>query len=726
MFKYFKKFIEVVKKISENDFFALLFFVLILISILPFAKKMLTTANELYVRRNISYEEKVSSTWSTVRGINKLAESFLEKEASIMYPPQSKDSLLGNGAIIQYFFYPKKIYTEDFSIIEEEKIDAIILTSSWPDFFVPIKKAYFDEVRSYVGIGSLKIKENNKIEQELMSLEEGVQLELKYPSESVLANMHSVDFSFDGKNERIDFSISETGTEIWLIPVDLGLQPNTTIYCEIESGIPYLISASVEITYANGKHSTFRSRMNKNIDKVENLSIDDLYNRAYSYGIVNGWGTKFKITGVGIEIGVSLSGPYPSNGLGIIEKGENYESRKEKAEDLYQQALSKYVNNNFKEAIELLNAAKLLSNQDPKIILLLAKSYISLGNTSKSIIYLKENIEIGDIWSGVELINLTDINNYKDHKPFIKLAISLYPDDAHINFAMGKLYQRLGVDILAYKYYMKTTSDYPFTSTSVEAVHILDQARNEEFSKTMINRSKVEYLKGNFYNSHKLMKESKDTSLYDSYLDLNIEEAFIIRLNDYNYNLTKDNPSGFRGEGVYLEETSKFSLRPIFFPIQIDRGLEMGTIEFYWKVLNTNMFDDENKSYFLLDQKGSLGRLKPTIRVFVKEKQICYQVKDISRLIPANLLSCSDPIIWQEGLWYKLDISWDSNSIRYYIDNRIVDEKKFTGRLGIDPIIYFGLAPDKSPGSICNADEFNAEGVIDNVVLYNYPKKYIN
>jgi len=721
-----KKAIGLPKNAIGDRFFTLLIFILILISILPVAKKILSTAKMLYIQRDMSYEDKLLSPWATVLGIKRFADSLLDEGASVMYPPQSKDAWLGNGAIIQYFFYPRKIYTEDLSLIEEKEIDAIFVTPSWPDFFVPIKKAYFEESRSYVNIRSLAIKENGKIKQELILLDEEIQLEPKYTSESILVNSHSIDISSGEKNEQLDFTISETDTEVWLIPVDIELHPDTIIVGEIESGMPNLSSVVVEITYINGRSAIFKSGRNKKTDQFENLDIIDIYKRAYNFGMVKGWRTGFKITGVGIEIGAILQDPYPNKGIGIIEKGEDYRVNKEEAEQLYQQALGKYVDDDLEGAIKVLNVAKLLSNQDSKIVLLLAKSHTALGNTSKAIIYLKENIEMKDMWSGVELINLTNAGNYRDHESFIKLITSTYPDNTYLNLAMGKLYDRLGIDLLAYKYYMKATIDYPFSSTSVEAAHTLNNAKSSEFSGTKMGRSRIEYLNGNFHGSYKIIKESDSMNLSNIYLNLDLEDAFITRKDDYDYDFIEDEPSGFIGDGIYLGERHKFSLRPLYFPAQMNRGLDKGTIEFYWKALNTDMLKDEDKSYYILDQEGSLGKLKPTIRIFIKKRQMCFQVKDINRLIPTNILLCSDAIDWQEGRWYQLSISWDTNDIRYYLDKRMVDEREFTGRVGIDPTIYFGLAADKAPGSIYNTDEFNAEGVIDSVTLYSYPKRYSN
>jgi len=726
MYNYLKKFSKEAKKATENEFFVLLIFILIIISVLPAAKRILNTAKNLYVQRNISYEDKLLFSWASIYGVEKLADGLLDGDASVMYPPQNKEAWLGNGAIVQYFFHPRKIYAEDPSLIEEKKIDAIIVTPSWPDFFVPIRKAYFEETRSYTNIRNLAIKENGKIKQELMLLDKKLQLEPKYTSESILVNSHSVGTSPGEKNEQLDFTISETDTEIWLISVNIEPHSDTIIVGEIESGMPHLGSVVAEITYASGRSEIFKSERNKKTDQFENFSIIDIYKRAYNFGIMKGWGTRFKITGVGIEFGAILPGPFPNRGIGKIEKGENCGISEEGAERMFQQALCKYMNGDFEGVIKTLNAAKLLSNQDPKITLLLAKSHMVLGNTSKAIAHLKESIELKDIWSGVELINLTNTDNYRNHESFIKLITSTYPDNTYLNLAVGKLYHRLGIDLLAYKYYTKATANYPFSSSSVEAAHILNDVKNGRFSDTEADRSKREYLNGDFHNSYKIMKESSSMNLPNVYSSLDPENAFVIRENNYDSDFMEDNPSGFKGDGVYLGEKHKFSLKPLYFPPPMNRGLDKGTIEFYWKALNIGVLKDEDKSYYILDQEGSHGKLKPTMRVFVKERQVCFQVKDIDRLIPADILSCSEAIDWQEGRWYKLSISWDTQKIRYYLDKRMIDEKEFTGRVGIDPIIYFGLAADKFPGSVYNPSEFNVDGVIDSVILYNYPKRYSN
>lgn len=276
---------------------------------------------------------------------------------------------------------------------------------------------------------------------------------------------------------------------------------------------------------------------------------------------------------------------------------------------------------------------------------------------------------------------------------------------------------------------MLSTTNYPYSAISVKAAHKLNEIKKGNFANDELSIAKKYFLEGRFDESANIVaklyaKSPKDTKLIDT-----LEDAYKIK--EYGFDKDMKNgksggPSGILRSGLDLKEEQShyagISLKPVFFPNR-DRGLARGTLEFYWQAEKLHSLNERNK-YFLLDQIGSLGRFKPVMRMYMQDKKLWLSIRDINNIYPKNVSISSDVIEWEEGRWYYISVSWGDGTARLYIDKKLAGMSNYGGKVGVDPDLYLTLAPDKSPGSIFNPDEYEIYGVVDSFIIYSYQKKY--
>lgn len=715
------------KPISLGGVLGIVVLVLLLYNFALSLKRVLNIFSNTFSQRDLSKEEKIAQSWKPVYSVADLLNKYLDEDSSVIHPPQNRNQWLGNRAVIRYFLYPKKLYAENPALFDEKRIDAVIITNSWPDFFVPIKEVYHEPIRSYIDVARLTIDSRGAVYNNLIDINKGISLNRRDGAESTEIISHSMSFREGVAAEQIDFVIQESGVDMWLVEIDRVLTPDMVVEGELESGAGQMGSLMAEVEYESGQRAVFSSERNKYKNQHELLSIRDIYERAVEYGNYSGLGGPVKLTGVGISFGTSVKGPYHSKGIGLIDNGDRIlESVINSPEKHYLKALSYYRRGEFALANEQLSLARLLL-EDTSTFLLSGLVLECQGNYSSARNFFESAVLEGDLWSGVELAKLVDSENYPFYKGVLEEAYANHFENTHLNLELARLFERLDMKTLAFKHFMKASRDYPRTATSVEAAYALDGYRKGEIGESELDLSMRAYLDGEFTKSAKLLADLYNKNPNDVKLREQFDKAFIVRSKTFDDEdiFFEEKPSGYIGNGSYLTDDVAFSLGSYYFPPEIERGSKEGTLIFYWQVLAANRLDNPDLRYYLIDQVGSLGRLQPTLGLFVKDRVLHLEFRDSDALFPKVKYIKSAPINWREGQWYKIVISWGNGLINLYIDDKLVGQITARERVGKKDLkIYFGLAADKAEESPYNPDRFKAMGIIDEIELYSYTKKF--
>lgn len=694
-------------------------------NLMPFLK----TLKNSYLLNNLSYGDKMRQSWGSVYDTAELIKHYIGENGSVMYPPQSIDAWLGNGAITQYFLFPRKLYSENEQLIKEDKIDGVVVTAQWPDFFTPFKKIYFTPFRSYVSLEYIKIQ-GIHAENNLVEIDSEPRLTRVKPLNSTSIKAHSIDTANNQKLELLDVNIGESGSDIWLIKTSSPLLEDSKILAKVKAGKNRIVALIVEITFSDGSKAYYTSQRNKLDNRFEELSLDNLFKRANQYSEVKGKNGSFYISAVGLDVGV-ISNNIFTQGVGLIKvaSDKKFEAG-DLAEDLYFEALDDFKENRLKEADEKLNLALNLTDNNSYLNLLKAQIAKMQKNYPTAREILRKNIEEhNDLWSAIELVTLADKNSWEVDFKFLDSLPDGAWENTYLNLELAKFYERAGSKIMAYKHFIKATKDYPYSAASVEAAHKIADYKKDN----SISQAEKLYLEGQFFRSAQSIAEMLADSPQREDLKYVLENAYLAQ------GLNFDNISelggiqpvgGIVGNGLKILEgdnptVARLNLSPLIFPTW-ERGLKEGTIEFFWQASDVEKYMSKKFKFFLLDQVGSHGKLKPTIRVFLNDQKLKFSIKQIDRIIPGELILSTDEIPWEEGHWYQVTISWGEGKINLFLDKKLAASKTFNGKVGIEKIVYTGLAEDKAGGSIYNPNEFAALGILDDIIYFAYPKFYEN
>lgn len=712
---------------SGKGFLGIVIFSLLIYNFLFSFTNILKVFKNTFTQRGFSNEEKIARSWKSIYGVVSLLNKYLDDDAGIMAPPQNRDAWLGNAAVIRYFLYPKKIYAEDLTFFEEHKIDAVIISNSWPDFFLPIEKVYHVPIRSYIDVLNLVIGFDAGHKDKLLDINKGTKLSYLEGVDSTEIVAHNISFRDNIVAEQIDFVIQESGENVWLVAVDQELTPDTLIEGELEVGIKEMGSIVARVQYGNGQFAFFPSQRNKYKNQHEILDIPDIYRRAIEYGSYKGYRGSIRLVGVGVSFGTTTKGPYFSKGIGLIDNAEHdLAVDADSPEEHYLKGLAYYRKGKLTQASQELSLARLLL-EDSSSILLKGIVLKHQGDYSAARDLFEEAATEGELWGGVELAKLLGQGNYATYRNILEDIYAQNSANTHLNIELAKLYERMNMKILALKHFMKASKDYPRTATSVEAAHILEDYRNSEFGESELDLSMKAYLDGDFSRSAELLADLYNKKPTDVGLKEQFEKAFLLKNKSFNDegSLNEDVPSGYREKGKYLTNDVTFSLASFYFPPETEKGLKEGTLIFYWQVLEANRIENPSLRYYLIDQIGSLGNFQPTLGLFVEDRTLNLEFRDSNALIPQIRQIKSAPVDWREGQWYKITISWGEDLIKLYIDGQLVGQVTVKEHIGKqDPKIFFGLAEDKGEGTRFNPNRFNAVGIIDEIELYSYQKRF--
>ncbi len=92
--------------------------------------------NTLYIAKNLNadYEKKMRKKWGFFYDYMLFIERHTDEDSTIVLPPQELPWLsIGNGGLVRYFLYPRKLISGDYESLPNDSFDHILVArGSWP------------------------------------------------------------------------------------------------------------------------------------------------------------------------------------------------------------------------------------------------------------------------------------------------------------------------------------------------------------------------------------------------------------------------------------------------------------------------------------------------------------------------------------------------------------------------------------------------------------------
>ncbi len=295
--------------------------------------------SELYfILKNpfLSYYEKIGLEWGYELNLFGLIKDKSPPTALIVAPFRVRPwNILANGEMLPYFLYPRKHKKADMQMIEDDESITHVMVAwgswwgspksfyGWPKFPVNVKKFSYLPTERSVSIEDIRV--------EPVPLKEGL------PNNGLLlqntvfdsekeVNYHGMIQSSEARQvESFDLVYTSSSYDYWMKKMEVLLVRGMMVRGKVAGGTKRSANLIAQVKYDNGKSSIFCSSPNETVGYWEDLSIEDLYEKAERYAWVRGWTTKkMWISGIGVNTGRPRGMPYLERyGIIEVERGQN-------------------------------------------------------------------------------------------------------------------------------------------------------------------------------------------------------------------------------------------------------------------------------------------------------------------------------------------------------------------------------------------------------------------
>ncbi|MBA7704333.1 hypothetical protein ES703_113138 [subsurface metagenome] len=167
------------------------------------------------------------------------------------------------------------------------------------------------------------------------------------------------------------------------------------------AGLSRSVNLIAEVKYESGRSSILHSRPNETVGHWEDLSIDDVYERAEQYALARGWKTEnMHVTRIGVNTGRPRGMPYLEKyGLIEVERGqgglpESADPKIETAPVFVARGNFLIAKNEITRAIASYELATLLDPENAWIHCHLGDAYEAAGEINRAIQEYQEAIEL--------------------------------------------------------------------------------------------------------------------------------------------------------------------------------------------------------------------------------------------------------------------------------------------------------------------------------------------
>ncbi len=686
-------------RLGEIVILVSVFFVLFLdvVNVFPSLYKDLMLIGSLLTHfPNYSYDDKIKEkVGSDYYNWTKLVKEHTMISSLVMHPPQMWPwPQSGNPEFSQYFLYPAKLIREDRKRLFEEKDITHVLIAwgegqvdsslyGWPQFPVFAQKIYYLSQRRKVevrGIDRLEEWRNNAQRQ-----------------------INEV------KENFFDLTYTSSEFDYWMRQVNSYLLPTTAFNIQVKSNWLNSTALIAKVSFGSGRYAVFSSSPNQRVNEWENLSLDNLYDRAYEFAKLQGWSSAQPLVeAVGIDTGHPAKMPYLEKwGIMEVEKGGSerlkflneqpvnsqtqlslaniysLDNKEDRSMIFYQKALLLEPSNPWghfgiaEEASKLDN--KILAKQKHERTIQVAPEiswfYFALGD-----FYRKDgNIEQA-------------INQYRR-------SLNLYPESFWTLLAMGETYEQQNQLNLAYQYYRLASNGArrAFSDEGRIAGQNVDRIKSSE--EKMIKTSLVD-LKNNpqnwqslvdLSNAHAILGEAEEAKNYFKEIIKKAPEKYHSQLLLRSIPIVIDNFSQptFGEKGKALESTKNQDAAGILdnyhsYVKYSQKYIpeEEGTIELEWKP-PSDFNQDEKPRNLIFQFRGLLA--------WITEKRLKFALFD--RTVGEWKIISSPPLAWDIDKWYNVAVSFGKKGMYLALDNKTITQGEYNGTINKENDMYFGRGP---------------------------------
>jgi len=269
-------------------------------------------------------------------------------------------------------------------------------------------------------------------------------------------NYHGLTESSENRQvESIHLTYTSSTYDYWTKGVEIPLLKGTTVIGRVAAGLSRSVNLIVEVKYESGRSSILHSRPNETVGHWEDLSINDVYDRAEEYAWVRGWKTEnMHVTRIGVNTGRPLGMPYLEEyGLIEVERGqgglpESADPKIETAPVFLARGNFFTAKNEMSKATANYELAALLDPGNAWIHSNLGDMYRNSGEVTKTVQEYEEAIELEpDVaWFYFALGEVYRINkeirNYDLAIKYLEKSVELDPSAVWAHVGLGEMYRK--------------------------------------------------------------------------------------------------------------------------------------------------------------------------------------------------------------------------------------------------------------------------------------------
>jgi len=376
----------------------------------------------------LSYYEKMGLTWGYELNLFGLIKDRTPPTAVIVVPFRVRPwNILANGEMLPYFLYPRKHPKADMKTIRLDKSITHVMVAwgswwgspksfyGWPKFPVNMRKFSYLPTERTVSVEALRVEPEPLREE---SLNSPLLLENWISDSEKEVNYHGLTESSENRQvESIHLTYTSSTYDYWMRTVEVPLIRGMMAKGRVAAGLSRSVNLIAEVKYESGRSSILHSRPNETVGYWEDLSIDDVYERAEQYALARGWKTEnMYVTRIGVNTGRPRGMPYLEK-YGLIEVERGQGGLPESADPKIGTAPVFVARGNFFRAKNQISEA--IANYELAALLDPTNAWV--------------HCNLGDMYQKTEEISKV-IQEYQE-------AIELEPDVAWFHFALGEVYK---------------------------------------------------------------------------------------------------------------------------------------------------------------------------------------------------------------------------------------------------------------------------------------------
>lgn len=702
----------------------ILVFIFIILSInlkhvfLPLIREMNYIATRLIFYPDFSYEEKMKEKVGVeYYDWTKLVREHTNTDSKVIHPPQMWPwPQSGNPEFSQYFLYPAKLIREDRKrIIEKGDISHVLIAwgegvvenrlYGWPKFPVFARKIYYLPQTRRVEVDGL---------EDLKPWERNADRVITYA---------------DGQFFNLIYTSSIY--DYWIKDVNETLSPSKKLGIKVKSNRVNSTTLVARIAFDKEKDAIFSSPANQKIDEWETLVLNDLYQRAYKFGSLQGWPVgRMRVSGVGIDTGHPAMMPYLEKwGLIEVEKGgedhfEFLNNQTVNSQTLLSLANIYSLDGNEDEAFRFYRQVAVLEPSNPWAYYGLAETANKMGNTGLAEEEYKKAIELAPeiSWFPFALGEL-----YRKGGSFNKAdavyqeSLSLYPESFWTYLSLGEVYEVLGKLELSYKYY-RLASDGPrryFSSDGKiawEKAKKIDDEQNKiiEESLNRINKDPEDWearivLGKNYFVLGQIAKAKEQYEVVyknapEKWAEIPLVSPLIVdQLSQPLYGI-----NGEAVDTVLIEDKRVVLLDNYHSYIKYPREflpIENGTIEISWRPPDD--FSENSLPRNLLYQFDGL-------HLWVAENELYFAIFEKQEKIWKII---STPFKLEAKRWYQIGVNYGKEGMNLSLNGEKMSHGAFSGGINKKNDLFLGRGP-----LWFISDMILSSGYFKEIKIYDYQK----